>query len=169
MKKKISDLGGSIWHFTDKSNCESIKASGLLSWKNLVTKGMVPAKPGGNKWSHDADELVGVDRYVHLAFSKQHPMLHVAMKDGRIENPVWIRISLDVLDLPGVMFTNDVANKAGVGLFANEDAKSNVDVEAIYKFLDFKVEGNQERKCAAEKSQILVPDMIAVNYILGYE
>jgi len=91
------------------------------------------------------------------------------MNDGRIQNPVWIKISLDVLDFSGVMFTNDVANKSGVELLANEEAKSNVDVEAIYKFIDFRIEGSQGRKCAAEKSQILVPDMIAVNYILGYE
>ncbi|WP_434729182.1 DarT ssDNA thymidine ADP-ribosyltransferase family protein [Pseudomonas soli] len=168
MKNKIVGYGKKcIWHFTDKSNLDSIRAHGLLSWSALVAKNIVPPAPGGNKWSHDADKLASIDDFVHLAFSQGHPMLHVAQNDERIKDPVWLQISLDVLDLPGVKFTKEVANKSGVVLLDNDEAKGSIDLEAILTFIDFKVSGNQDRKREAEKGQILVPEHIPTKFISG--
>lgn len=104
-----------IWHFTDRSNLESIKKyGGLLSYSELVRRGIDIPSPGGNDWSHDADKTKGMDEYVHLCFCRSHPMLHLAQEDGRITNPIWLQIDKDVILAPEVRFTTDVSNKAGV-------------------------------------------------------
>lgn len=158
-----------LWHFTDRKNYKSICEHGLLSWKELRRLRLVSVAPGGNDWSHDADAMSGVDDFVHLSFSKQHPMLHVAKREGRITDPVWLKIDLSVLENCNVRYTNDVSNKSGVGLLDNNAAKDSIDLTALFTFLDFKVDGNQERKKTAEKSEVLVPTMISPDKILGCE
>lgn len=112
--------------------------------------------------------LAGVDGYVHLAFSQHHPMLYVAQQEGRITKPIWLKIDLAVLDDTNVRFTNAVSNKSGVLLLDNEQAKTLVDLTALYTFLDFKEDGNKDRKQAAEKSEVLIPKMISPDKILGF-
>jgi hypothetical protein len=158
-----------LWHFTDTTNIPSIKKNGLLSLSALKASKITPSAPGGNKWSHDADERSGLDAYVHLAFSKDHPMLHAAQQDGRINAATWIKICSSILSNPNIRYTKEVANQAGAALLENDEAKAQIDLEGIYKFLPFNAEGNKERKLAARKSQILIPHAVPVDYILGYE
>lgn len=157
---------GCLWHFTDKRNVESIKKHGLLSWRELQRIGLVPAVPGGNQWSHDADRFSGVDNYVHLSFNQDNPMLHIAKRDKRIVDHIWLQIDLSVIGA-GTKYTDDVANKADVQMLDNNSAVEKIDFEALFKYLDFKVEGNQERKRAAAKSEILVPVMVGIDKIKG--
>ena len=157
---------GCLWHFTDKRNVDSIKQHGLLSWRELQRIGLAPTVPGGNKWSHDADEFSGVDNYVHLSFNQENPMLYIAKRDKRITDHVWLQIDLSVIN-EGTRYTNDVANKADVQMLDNKSAVDTIDFEALFKFLDFRVEGNQGRKSAAAKSEILVPTMIGIDKIKG--
>lgn len=155
-----------LWHFTDKRNVESIKKFGLLSWGELQRKQLAPAVPGGNKWSHDADQRSGVDNYVHLSFNQANPMLYIAKQDKRIVDHVWLQIDLSVIDA-STKYTADVANKADVQLLDNESALATIDFVALFSFLDFKVNGNHERKNLAAKSEILIPTMIHINNIKG--
>jgi hypothetical protein len=168
MQAALKKLGvNCLWHFTDEKNYQSIADNGLLSWKQIKLREIKASAPGGNDWSHDADAMAGVDDYVHLAFSRQHPMLYVAQQEGRISKPIWLKIDLAVLEDVNVKFTNAVSNKSGVLLLDNEQAKAQVDLTALFTFLDFKENGNRERKQSAEKSEILVPKMILPKNILG--
>lgn len=170
MKESLSKLNAQcLWHFTDRANYASIAAEGLLSWRELSRRGVTPPLPGGNDWSHDADKHIGVDDYVHLAFSKQHPMLFIAKREERIKDAIWLRISLSVLDIPGIRYTQVVSNQSGAELLDSDQAKRTIDLAAIFTFIDFKIEGNQERKHAAEKGEILVPVAVPPHYIIGYE
>lgn len=155
-----------LWHFTDKRNIASIKQYGLLSWGELKRRGLVPAVPGGNQWSHDADAYSGLENYVHLSFNKNNPMLYIATKEGRIVDPVWLSIDLSVID-ENTLYTSDVSNKANVQRLDNISALKEIDFEALFKYLDFKIDGNAQRKKAAVKSEILVPAMIDLNKIKG--
>lgn len=155
-----------LWHFTDKRNIASIKQYGLLSWGELQRRGLVSAVPGGNQWSHDADAYSGLENYVHLSFNQGNPMLYIAMRDKRIVDPVWLNIDLSVIDA-NTRYTNDVANKANVQRLDNDSAVKEIDFKALFKYLDFKIDGNAERKKAAAKSEILVPTMIDANKIKG--
>lgn len=158
----------SIWHFTDKSNIQSIKKNnGLLSLGELQRKGIAIPTPGGNQWSHDADARKGVQEYVHLAFLDDHPMLYAAKQDGRIREPVWLKINSVILLGPGVRFTKDVSNKAGVQLLTSEEAAQQIDFEVLFTYMNWKDPENHARRRLALKSEILIPKHIPLNMILG--
>lgn len=159
-----------IWHFTDKSNLGSIKEhGGLLSVAQAQEKKVAVPKPGGNEWSHDADRLKGVHQYVHLAFLDDHPMLYFAKNDGRINEPVWLKIDASVLLDPNVRFTCDVSNKAGVEILTPSEAVDAIDFEVLFTYLDWKDPEIQARRRVAIKSEILIPDFVPIEKILGYK
>ncbi len=82
-----------LHHFTDTRNIPSIrKVGGLYSRHHLKGMGLEKFHPGGNQWSLDADEMVGMDKYVHLCLRTNHAMEHIAKQDGRIEKTVWLYI-----------------------------------------------------------------------------
>jgi hypothetical protein len=81
-----------LYHFTDRRNLTLIwDLDGLWSTAKLKEMG-VEFYPGGNQHSLDADEMVGMDQYVHLCFKSNHPMEYLAKQDGRIEKTLWIYI-----------------------------------------------------------------------------
>jgi hypothetical protein len=157
-----------VWHFTDASNIELIKQhQGLHSLANLQRMGVVIPSPGGNKWSHDADVLKGVNEYVHLAFIDDHPMLYAAKQDGRIKSPVWLKIDSSILLESSVRFTSEVSNKAGVQILTPEEASQTIDFEVLFTYMDWKDPVVQARRRLALKSEILIPGYIPINKILG--
>lgn len=157
-----------IWHFTDHSNLQSIiKHNGLLSLAETKKRGIVIPAAGGNQWSHDADGRKGVDQYVHLYFLDDHPMLFRAKEDKRITNPVWLKISLDVLDIQGVRYTADVSNKTGIQLLNADQAKEHLDLEVMFSRTDWRDPEIKERRKIALKSEVLIPNFIPINLILA--
>lgn len=161
-KYKINNL----FHFTDRSNLDSIKKhGGLYSIALLEKKGIKPQKPGGNDWSHEADRRNSVDKYVHLCFINQHPMQYVATQDKRITDCVWLEIDLSVLYFDSTRFTSDVANKSGVKIITSKQASTEIDFEALCCYLDLSNTENKERKNKAKKSEILVLDFIPLELI----
>lgn len=99
-----------LYHFTDRDNLESIiKNGGLYSWMDCERKGIKINKPGGSSASRQLDSSRNLEDYVRVSFTTQHPMMYVAMKDGRISNPVILEID------PEVIFWNE-------SLFANLNA-----------------------------------------------
>jgi hypothetical protein len=124
----------------------------------------IPA-PGGNVWSHDADTMKGLDRYVHLCFRPNHPMEYVARQDGRISDSVYLQIHPDVLHIAGVMFTADVSNKSGVRAIAIAEALEVIDFEVLYTRTDWTDSDVQQRLRQAEKYELLVPDHVPMRYI----
>ena len=157
-----------IWHFTDKSNIELIvQNQGLYSLVDLKRKGIAIPAPGGNQWSHDADALKGVHEYVHLASLDNHPMLYAAKQDGRIKEPVWLKIDSSILLDSGVKFTKEVSNKAGVQILTPEEAVQQIDFEVLFTFMDWKDPEVQARRRLALKSEILIPKHVPLNKILS--
>jgi len=68
-----------VHHFTDIRNLPSIRTMGGLYSRQLLKKNAGGQfYPGGNQWSLDADELVGMDQYVHLCMRTNHAMEHIA-------------------------------------------------------------------------------------------
>ncbi|WP_438455818.1 DarT ssDNA thymidine ADP-ribosyltransferase family protein [Vreelandella venusta] len=157
---------GSFYHFTDVSNVEMIKAQGgLLSLAELNRRGIKDFKPGGNQWSHEADQRVGVDNYVHLSFVSQHPMEYVARRDERINETAWIKINPAIVYEHGVLFVNDVSNKAGVTPFGFVEVEDKIDLEVLYGGLNWRVQEIMDRRKIALKSEILIPNFIPLDKI----
>lgn len=107
-----------LYHFTDRDNLQSIVDNGgLHSWADCEDKGIKIAKPGGDMTSRDLDCRRNHQRYVRASFTRNHPMMYVAQKDGRITNPVILEISIDVVNLADTLFSdrNAVKNGAQIG------------------------------------------------------
>ena len=101
-----------LYHFTDRDNLESIiKNGGLYSWMDCERKGIKIAKPGGGSLSRQLDSGRNLEDYVRVSFTTQHPMMYVAMKDGRISNPVILEIDIDVIYWKDTIYSNLNATK----------------------------------------------------------
>ncbi|MBL3554052.1 DarT ssDNA thymidine ADP-ribosyltransferase family protein [Rhodovulum sulfidophilum] len=99
-----------VYHFTDESNFEKIDELGLVSKQRMRNENWWPNATGGNQWSHDQDRVRGIDPYVSLCFTSNHPMQYLAHNDGRLPNPRYLVIDPEVLRIPGVMVAFGVAN-----------------------------------------------------------
>lgn len=96
-----------LYHFTDRDNLESIiKNGGLYSWMDCDRKGITIKKPGGGDLSRQLDSSRNLQDYVRVSFTTQHPMMYVAMKDGRISNPVILEIDPEVIFWKDTRYSN---------------------------------------------------------------
>jgi len=150
----------SLWHFTDLSNWESIKRYGIKSLYRINRDDIKVSRFGANALSHDLDYYRGLDRYVHLSFTDDHPMYHIAKKEKRIINPIWIEIDINVLFDKKVLVCKDVANKTDSVL---------LDLTGVLSFDfgkmfhdDFEISKN------AKKAETLIYDCIEIKYIKGF-
>jgi hypothetical protein len=152
-----------LYHFTDDRNLPSIRKHGLLSWAELIRRGIEVPAPGGNDWSHEADHRHDLDNYVHLCFRTNHPMEWRAKQDSRIINSTFLRIDASVLKIRGVRFTPDVSNKAGVESMPIADAEELIDYDILYT----RVESSdwKQRLGQSEKYEVLVPKHIPLGFI----
>ena len=96
-----------LYHFTDRDNLESIIMNGgLYSWMDCERKDIKINKPGGSSVSRQLDSERRLGDYVRVSFTTQHPMMYVAMKDGRISNPVILEIDLEVVYWNETLYAN---------------------------------------------------------------
>jgi hypothetical protein len=156
----------SLYHFTDRRNAASIRErGGLHSLAALREMGVTIPVPGGNEWSHDADAMKGLDRYVHLCFRPNHPMEYVARQDGRIADCVYLQIHPAILGFDGVMFSADVSNKSGVKIISLAEALEVIDFNVLYTRTDWSDPEIQQRLRQAERYELLVPNHVPMTYI----
>lgn len=155
-----------FYHFTDTRNLPSIRAHGLLSMAELKRRELQATHPGGNEWSQLADARAGVDRYVHLCLFNEHPMEYLARQDGRIEESVFLRVAPEVISLEGIVFSPEVANKAGARLLPLSDAIEQMDFEVIYTRTDWRDPLIQERRRLAKKYELLIPNHVPMKFVV---
>jgi hypothetical protein len=106
-----------------------------------------------------------MDRYVHLCLKPTHPMEFRAREDGRIKDTIFLQVHPEVLEWPGVRYTPDVSNKAGVSTHSIEEAKQLIDFEVLFMRTNWRDSAIQLRLQRAEKCEILVPDHIPLALI----
>jgi hypothetical protein len=171
-----------LYHFTDERNLPLIRMHGLLPYKDVLERNLGPVFPGGNDWSHEADIFRGLHSYVHLCFKDNHPMEYQRRTEGYIGNTRYLRISPQVLHLPGVMACAGVANKSGSMIYPLEEALDMIDIEILFdRSVDFSKRAweacgeDEEKKSAiqalrdrfneAKKAEILIPVCIPTHLI----
>lgn len=157
-----------LHHFTDSRNVASIRELGGLCSRAKLKELDKEFHPGGNDWSFDADEMFGMDRFVHLCFRTNHPMEYLAKQEGRIERTAWLYIMPDVLNLDGVMYSNGVSNKSGIAICPVKEAAELIDFEVICSRTDWRDPAIKARLDHAEKCEILVPDCLPLKYFEKY-
>lgn len=154
-----------LYHFTDTRNLDSIRQLGGLYSRAELSQLDAEVYPGGNEWSQDADDLVGMDRFVHLCLRPKHPMEHIARQEGRIVESVFLFVDPKVLSRKGVMFSPGVSNKSGMPILEIEDGCRIIDFGVLYNYTDWNDPEIQERLQAVEKCEVLVPKHIPLAYI----
>ncbi len=137
----------------------------MYSLAKLRKKGIKIAAPGGNELSHNLDEVGGLDKYVHLCFRSNHPMEFVARQDKRITDSIFLEIHPEVLYYNGVLFTDDVSNKAGVQTHSIEEARKFIDFEVLFTRTNWRDPAVKRRLDQAEKCEVLVPKHIPLDLI----
>jgi len=156
-----------FYHFTDKKNLDSIRKHGLLSTAELKRRNLfLGVTPGGDANSQASDHATGTDQYVCLCFTNNHPMCHIAQNDGRNLDPVYLQIDPEIIRAAGVMITNAPSNQAGVQRVGAVTALDGLNLQVIYTWMNWKDPEIHARLMVAEKYEILVPQQVALKYIL---
>lgn len=157
-----------LYHFTDEANFPSIATNGLLSKQRMRAEGWwPPLATGGNTLSHDLDTFRGIDPYVSLCMTRNHPMKYLAQKDGRLPNPRYLGILPEVLKIEGTRIAFGVANANGVEILSVEEAVEKLDVSVLYERTNWSDPAIQQRLQVAEKIEIIVPNVVPVGLIAG--
>ncbi len=106
-----------LYHFTDRDNLESIiRNGGLYSWADCASKSIDIKKPGGDVLSRQLDQRDGLQSFVRVSFVSQHPMMFVAMNNGRISNPVVLEIDPQVVYWQKTQYADRNATKNGANV-----------------------------------------------------
>lgn len=155
-----------FYHFTDERNVTSIAQHGILATAELRRRKIEIVAMAGNEWSQDADKLFGMDEYVHLCFTKSHPLAHRATQDGRIQNCVYLSIDPKIILEAGVLAVTGVANASGAKKKPFINTLPELDLEVLYTRTKWQDPVIKERLKKAEKCEILVPKYVAVNFIV---
>lgn len=152
-----------LYHFTDRDNLESIiKNGGLYSWGDCEDKGITIAKPGGGLLSRDLDRRDHLQHYVRVSFTTQHPMMFVAMQDGRLSNPVILEIDPEVIYWNDSKYANVNATRSGAHKGGTiEDFKS-IHFQSVKARKHFDLPEEEQPYFQAE---VLVKNFIPLEYI----
>ncbi|MCH5312423.1 MAG: DUF4433 domain-containing protein [Prevotella sp.] len=152
-----------LYHFTDRDNLESIiKNGGLHSWGDCEEKGIKIAKPGGGMLSRDLDRRDGLQHYVRVSFTTQHPMMYVAMQDGRLSNPVILEIDPEVVYWQETKFSDMNATRSGASKGGDLINFQKIHFEAVKARKHFDLPEEEQPYFQAE---VLVKSFIPLEYI----
>jgi len=159
-----------LYHFTALANTGQIyQHKGMYSRCRHAEVGIQCQHFVSDDKSRWHDSRIGLDKYIHLSFVRDHPMLHVSRKRNSHVKMMLLHINPKVLLLDGVMFTEVMANSMysspyPVSVLSDhlplKDRLPDTDVHGtswtIEQFVDW-------------KAQLLVPDFIPINQILRFE
>lgn len=152
-----------LYHFTDRDNLDSIiKNGGLYSWMDCERKGIKIAKPGGGELSRSLDRKDNLQDFVRVSFTTQHPMMYVAMKEGRISNPVILEIDPEVIFWNDTKYadSNATRNDAHIGKDLNDFKRIHFTSVKVRKHFDL-----PDEEQPYFQAEILVKNFIPLEYI----
>lgn len=106
-----------LYHFTDEKNIKSIiENGGLFSWHDCNINNIKIERPGGNELSRKLDKKAGLENYVRLSFTPDHPMMYAIINEGRIQNPVVLEIDIETIFLKDSKFSDKNATRTDVNM-----------------------------------------------------
>lgn len=155
-----------VYHFTSVANLPSIRQHGLLSYREMRSRGLTPTVAGGDDTSRLTDDNRGLDQYVHLCFVSDNPMEYVSR--ARLGGTKFLQVSIEVFSLPGVMGCPKLANSVDATLQPIEDILDQISIEALFGgWQGGCVREPYARYDQARRAEILVPGMIAAIQIVN--
>lgn len=152
-----------LYHFTDRANLDSIIANGgLYSWNDCQERDIKIRKPGGDLLSRQLDSRDGLQNYVRVSFTTQHPMMYIAMKEGRIFNPVILEIDPEVIFWRDTYYSDMNATKNGANKGGTIDDFKKIHFQTVTTYRHFDLPEDEQPFFQAE---ILVKSVIPLEYI----
>ncbi len=152
-----------LYHFTDRDNLENIiRHGGLFSWADCESRSINIPKPGGSDTSRALDRRDGLQKYVRVSFTTQHPMMYVAMNDGRISNPVILEIDPEVIFWKGSKYADRNATKNGARVGESIEDFKRIHFTSVKAKKHFDLDPDEQPFFQAE---ILLPNFIPLQYI----
>ena len=152
-----------LYHFTDRENLESIiNNGGLYSWADCKAKGIDIPKPGGSAQSRQLDTRDNLQNYVRVSFVTQHPMMYVAMNEGRISNPVILKIDPKVIWQEDTKYADRNATKNGAKVGGELSDFERIHFNAVKAIKHFDLPEEEQMFFQAE---VLVKNFIPLEYI----
>ncbi len=154
-----------LYHFTDRENLESIiRNGGLYSWADCESRNIDIARPGGGQLSRNLDRRDGLENYVRVSFTTQHPMMFIAMNDGRISNPVILEIDPEVIYWRDTRFADMNATRTGANVGGSVDDFRRIHFDAVKAHKHFDLAEEEQPYFQAE---VLVKNFIPLKYIMN--
>lgn len=162
-----------FYHFTDRSNLKSIKENGgLFSWYYCDLNRIEIPMPGGSLGSRQNDTINGKKDFVRVAFNKEHPMLFIAQRDGRISRPVWLDIDIEVAYFEHTEFSdkNAAAFSSYTPIIGKETQHlSNIRFDILKKAERVKHYNLMDNEKPYNQAEVLVKTWIPIEYIKNIE
>ncbi|MDE5660873.1 MAG: DarT ssDNA thymidine ADP-ribosyltransferase family protein [Muribaculaceae bacterium] len=154
-----------LYHFTDRDNLKSIiDNGGLYSWADCETKGILIPKPGGGDLSKSLDLRDNLQNYVRVSFTNEHPMMYVAMNDGRITNPVVLEIDPEIIYESDTKFADRNATRNGANVGGTIDDFKKIHFNAVKAKKHFDLDADEQQFFQAE---VLVKNFVPLDRILN--
>ena len=151
--------------FTDRENLKSIiDNGGLYSWADCEAKGIKISKPGGGDLSKSLDRRDNLQNYVRVSFTAEHPMMYVAMNDGRITNPVVLEIDPEVIYDADTIFADRNATRNGANEGGSFDDFKKIHFDSVKARKHFDLDAEEQPFYQAE---VLVKNFIPLDKILN--
>ena len=96
-------------------------------------------------------------------------MQFLAVQEGRIKDPIWLKIDVSVMLASDVKFTTKVSNDSEAIILNHSKAAKEIDFKILFTYTEWRgsIEVHNKRK-AAEKSEILVPGIVPIDKILDF-
>ena len=152
-----------LYHFTDRDNLESIiKNGGLYSWKDCEQNGITINKPGGGPLSRQLDTRSGLQNYVRVSFVTQHPMMYVAMDEGRISNPVILEINPELVYRSDTLYADRNATRNGANVGGTIDDFNKIHFQSLKARRHFDLDESEQPFFQAE---VLIKNFIPLQDI----
>lgn len=152
-----------LYHFTDRANLPSIKRNGALySWHYCVVNDIEIPKPGGDDLSRSLDRRYNLQNYVRVSFTKNHPMMYIALNQDRISNPVILEIDPDVIFWENTKYANKNATRNDVNIGSEIDDFKNIRFNIVKQLRYFDLSDDDKPYFQAE---ILVLEKIPIEFI----
>lgn len=155
-----------LYHFTDYDNIHQIKKmGGLYSWSYMKNKNIEIPRSASDILSKNLDRAKGLENYVRVSFVKDHPMLHVALKESRIKKSVLLEIDPEVIYWIKTKYSKENAAKSAVNVDSSIETFKHLRFDLFSKNY-FNISKNEKPYFQAE---VLVWENIPAKYILNLE
>jgi len=150
-----------LYHFTDSANIPLIKQKrGLLSWWYCDKNGINIPCPGGNDLSRRLDTIKKLENYIHLCFNNNQPMCYKALQEGRLKDPIFLKIDPEVIYWKETKFSNINATDSFSIIGESFEDFNNIDFDIA---LNNRWCSEEEKK--KHQAEVMVQQYIPLRYI----